>query len=242
MKKFWFFLGILVVWGINPAIYAQESEYGYSDFQTPSSLGNSWGSYYDKFNYQTINPYYGSNQNTTSYQNTAFDSSKTVSLLDFLNSQCFGKEVQFTDNEGNIVGNGITKEFIIREDGYSFILENGQRLKVVFETGGSKTPSLPTYANPSQSQAEIMQKRLQLEQMLSTTIAGINSSDSVSNTTAQTNSSLSTLTNQPNYFTPSGRIRYYDKMQKQEKINEIMINNDTIYLDDGSPITYRLER
>ncbi|MCP4049609.1 MAG: hypothetical protein GY730_02760 [bacterium] len=180
-------------------------------------------------------------QSNTGRYSSGTRSEQVQSIVDFLKVKYFARLIIIVDKKGKKTGEGITSELIIKKDGYIFVLEDNSRVNVVFKTAGKNhNTSFQIESNPAEIKKQVLNKRLEVEQMISSSINNIGGDDS--NNQKPLFNSFYNHSNKDHRFISSGRVCYYDGTSSDKKIADAMVKNGRVFLRDGMLLSVNFER
>jgi len=175
------------------------------------------------------------------YGNQGLSANNVLSLIDYIKNKYFYKVVDVLDEDGKIVGEGRTVQFIIGgNDEYYFILDNEEKIIMVFEKGLNRVYTEAPLTIEEQRRNE-QRKRLETEIMMTTTISKIGGGEA-SEALSIPNTALNMMSGPQYNFVSSGSLKYYDKRTKQHLRADVMVYKGGLYLEGGIPLSVKFER
>jgi hypothetical protein len=166
------------------------------------------------------------------------------SLLGYIEGNYKGKSVIITTGTKQVLGKAIVEEVIVSSSGYRARISDEAEVSIKFECYQQEMPyHEKKYANYNNRlhRQEMLERRMVLEKSISSLASGLFSENGSNKGMFDIISGSDANSMNFNKGLQAGNIEYFDLATKRNKLGPIIIKNNKIYLNDGTPITIRFE-
>jgi len=171
---------------------------------------------------------------------------RSLSIAHYLKTKFLGATVDYLDpklskkKKQDIILTGEVKEIILNTNGYTLVLDDGERLSVLFEVTQSGDPQLARRLKTDDMSVQM--QVLQAVQFQNSMIASIGREGAVQSGSLSSLDQLKSMSNNNSDFESGEEIVYTDVRTSRKEKGFAFVSIKGLFLESGDPVSVRLEK